>query len=71
MFPIQRVLKFETLGADVVQLQRKLKSLGYLEGRADGFFNKDTVEALKRFQFGKGIKDTGIADRKTLDLLGL
>ena len=71
VFPIQRVLKFETLGADVVQLQRKLKSLGYLEGRADGFFNKDTVEALKRFQFGNGIKDTGIADRKTRDLLGL
>ncbi|MBP2626258.1 MAG: ErfK/YbiS/YcfS/YnhG family protein [Firmicutes bacterium] len=71
VFPIQRVLKFETLGADVVQLQRKLRTLGYLEGRADGFFNKDTEEALKRFQHGKGLKANGIADRKTLDLLGL
>ena len=71
IFPIQRILKFETLGADVVQLQRKLRSLGYLDGRADGFFNKDTEEALKRFQHGKGLKVTGIADRKTLDLLGL
>ena len=71
VFPIQRVLKFETLGADVVQLQRKLRSLGYLEGRADGFFNKDTEEALKRFQHGNGLKATGIADRKTLDCLDL
>lgn len=71
IFPIQRVLKFESLGADVVQLQRKLRSLGYLEGRADGFFNKDTEEALKRFQHGNGLKANGIADRKTLDLLDL
>ena len=70
-FPIQRVLKFENVGADVVQLQRKLKSLGYLEGAADGFFNKDTEEALKRFQHGKGLRVTGIGDRKTLDLLGI
>ncbi|MBC8014416.1 MAG: L,D-transpeptidase family protein [Sporomusaceae bacterium] len=70
-FSIKRVLKFETIGADVVQLQRKLRSLGYLEGRADGFFNKDTEVALKRFQHDKGLKATGITDRKTLDLLGL
>jgi len=71
IFPIQRVLRTDMLGADVVQLQRKLRSLGYLEGRADGFFNKDTEEALKRFQHGKGLKTSGIADRKSLDLLGL
>ena len=70
-FPIQRILKVETMGADVVQLQRKLRSLGYLEGRADGFFNQDTEVALKRFQHSKGLKITGIADRKTLDLLDL
>lgn len=69
--PIERVLKLDTTGADVVQLQRKLKNLGYLEGRADGFFNNDTMMALKRFQHDKGVKTTGIADRKTLDLLGL
>lgn len=69
--PIQRSLKMETIGADVVQLQRKLRTLGYLEGRADGFFNHDTEVALKRFQHSKGLKVTGIADRKTLDLLDL
>lgn len=71
MLPINRVLKLETIGADVVELQRKLRNLGYLEGRADGFFNNDTEVALKRFQHDKGLKATGIADRRTLDILGL
>ncbi len=69
--PIHRELKRETIGQDVVQLQRKLRGLGYLEGRADGFFNNDTEVALKRFQHDKGLKATGITDRKTLDLLGI
>jgi hypothetical protein len=68
---IQRLLKYESTGDDVVRLQRKLRKLGYFEGRADGIFNKDTEVALKRFQHDIGIKITGIADRKTIDLLGL
>ena len=42
-----RTLKYESVGADVVQLQVKLRKLGYLEGRADGFFNRDTEMAVK------------------------
>lgn len=68
---IQRTLSSQSMGTDVVQLQIKLRSLGYLEGRADGFFNKDTEEAVKRLQKDKGLKPTGVVDRKTLDLLGL
>lgn len=67
----QRVLKYETTGADVVQLQVKLKKIGYLEGRADGFFNRDTEEAVKRFQHDRGLKANGIADKKIIELLGL
>lgn len=70
-FRIQRSLKLEISGADVVQLQRKLSSLGYLEGRADGFFNRDTELAVKRFQHDRGLKVTGVVDRETLNLLGL
>lgn len=71
VFHVQRVLVYETTGPDVVQLQVKLRKLGYLEGRADGFFNKDTEMAVKRFQHDRGIKATGSADQKTLELLGL
>lgn len=67
----QRVLKYEATGADVVQLQVKLKKLGYLEGRADGFFNRDTEEAVKRYQHDRGLKANGIADKKVIELLGL
>ncbi|BBB91952.1 MAG TPA: L,D-transpeptidase family protein [Methylomusa anaerophila] len=68
---IRRALKYGITGADVVQLQRKLRDLGYLESGADGFFSRETETALKRFQHDKGLNPTGIADRKTLDLLGL
>jgi hypothetical protein len=68
-FRIGRTLSYETLGADVVQLQRKLREIGYFEGRADGFFDKETELAVKRFQYDKGLKSTGIADMKTLELL--
>lgn len=71
VIPMERVLKYETTGTDVVQLQVKLKKLGYLEGRADGFFNRDTEEAVKRYQHDQGVKVNGIVDRKILDLLGL
>jgi hypothetical protein len=70
-FRMQRALKYEDLGADVVQLQMKLKKVGYLEGRADGFFNRDTEEAVKRFQHDNSLKKNGIADQKVLELLGL
>lgn len=68
---VQRQLKYSDTGSDVVLLQRRLQKLGYLEGRADGFFNRDTEEAVKRFQFHGGLKPSGIVDRKTLDFLGL
>lgn len=68
---ICRTLKYEDYGSDVVQLQQKLKKLGYLEGRADGFFNKDTEISLKRFQHDHSIKPSGVVDDKTCELLGL
>jgi hypothetical protein len=71
VLPMQRVLKYEAIGADVVQLQVKLKRIGYLEGRADGFFNRDTEEAVKRFQHDRGLKANGIADKEIMELLGL
>lgn len=69
--PIRRVLKIQSMGTDVHRLQVKLRELGYLEGRADGYFNKDTEEAVKKFQFNNGLKATGVADRKTINLLRL
>lgn len=69
--PIARMLKYANSGPDVVLLQARLRKLGYYEGRADGLFNRDVEMAVKRFQHDKKLKTTGIADRKTLDQLGL
>lgn len=68
---IQRALSYAIHGADVVQLQRRLRENGYFEGRADGFFDRDTELAVKRFQYDHGLKPTGIADKKTIEKLGL
>lgn len=68
---IQRNLKLQAMGMDVVHLQMKLRELGYFEGRADGFFGGDTDVAVKRFQHDKNYKATGVVDKKTRQLLGL
>jgi hypothetical protein len=68
---IQRQLKINLMGPDVVKLQLRLRNLGYLEERADGFFNKETETAVKRFQYDNGLKPTGVVDKKTLNLLNL
>jgi len=68
---VERTLRYTSSGPDVVLLQMRLRKNGYYEGRADGLFNRDVEEALKRFQHDKGFKPTGAADRKTLEKLGL
>jgi hypothetical protein len=68
---VGRVLKYANSGPDVVLLQKQLRQRGYYEGRADGLFSRDVEVALKRFQHDQKQKPTGVADRKTLNLLGL
>ncbi len=68
---IGRQLKYANSGPDVALLQVKLRQLGYYEGRADGLYSRDVETAVKRFQHDKGQKPSGIADRRTLNLLGL
>lgn len=68
---IKRTLAYSKSGPDVVQLQMKLRQLGYLEGRADGLFSRETETAVKRFQHDKNLNVTGVVDQKTLNMLGL
>lgn len=68
---IGRTLQYSSSGPDVVQVQMKLRKEGYFEGRADGLYSRDVETAVKRLQHDKGLKPTGVMDRKTLNLLGL
>lgn len=54
-------------GAKVVELQRRLKSLGYELGRGeiDGLMGPSTTDAVKKFQQDRGIDATGVADAQT------
>ncbi|WP_425059961.1 hypothetical protein SCACP_05950 [Sporomusa carbonis] len=68
---VQRVLRRNSVGPDVVVLQLKLIELGYFQERAKGTFGKETEAALRAFQRDKRLPETGIADDKTLKMLNI
>jgi peptidoglycan hydrolase-like protein with peptidoglycan-binding domain len=64
-----RELRFGDRGADVANLQRRLKHLGYFNTHPTGSFREITLHAVKYFQRINGLRVTGVADRQTLALL--
>ena len=68
--PSGRQLQFGDGGDEVVDLQRRLKNLGYFDGTATGHFGSQTREAVRRFQQGNRLSATGIANVRTLNALG-
>jgi hypothetical protein len=68
---IQRVLKYQTTGADVVVLQIKLKEMGYLHERADGIYGRATEEAVRKYQQDKGLEVTGVVNKAVVEMLGV
>ncbi len=69
--PITTVLQLESQGVEVVDLQRRLKALGYLPAAkaADGYFGLDTRQAVIDFQQKHRLPANGIADQTTQELL--
>ena len=62
-------LKKGMTGTEVAAMQQRLIDLGYLSGKADGNFGRDTFEAVYAFQKQNGLKRDGIAGSATLSLL--
>lgn len=58
-------------GAQVRQVQKKLKQWGYLDGAVDGVFGKATYDAVVRFQKKNGLAADGVAGEKTLAAMGI
>lgn len=54
---------------EVLNLQNRLYTLGYLSGDRDGVFGSKTQTAVKMFQETAGITPTGIADNNTQQAL--
>lgn len=64
-----KTLKKGDMSDAVVGMQKKLISLGYLDGKADGQFGIKTYQALKSFQKANNLTADGIAGAKTLAAL--
>ncbi len=63
------VLKLNSQGPKVSQMQRDLKQLGYYYAEITGNFGEKTEAAVKKFQKDKGLPADGVAGKKTLDTI--
>lgn len=59
------------LGTEVIEIQSRLKEIGYYEGEISGVYDVMTTEAVRRFQEDKGVDASGNSNPETLYLLGL
>lgn len=62
-------LKLDMNSEAVRNLQVILKGLGYSPGREDGFFSQETKQAVQAFQADHQLKETGIVDEQTAQLM--
>ncbi|USB32805.1 S41 family peptidase [Paenibacillus sp. YPG26] len=65
----EKTLKFDMNNEDVKSAQVMLDGLGYAPGRKDGYFDAQTVNAVKSFQESSKLAATGEIDAKTADAL--
>ena len=68
---IDVVSQYGSQSDEVTQIQTRLKSWGYFSGPVTGYYGSQTTEAIKKFQQTHGLSATGVADEKTLELIGL
>jgi peptidoglycan hydrolase-like protein with peptidoglycan-binding domain len=62
---------FRATKEQIEQAQRMLKEKGYYTGEVTGKLDKDTREAIKRFQEASGLKKTGTLNAETLEKMGI
>lgn len=56
-----QVLQQGAVGDDVIELQSRLKHIGFYNGKIDGVFGWGTYWALRNFQYEFGLKIDGVA----------
>ena len=67
--PTPLMLHENSHGEEVQLMQERLIVLGYLTGKADGYFGPKTGKAVTAFQEANGLKADGYAGPLTLDKL--
>lgn len=63
--------KIGSRGAEVRNIQQRLKDWGYYKGSVDGIYGTATRNAVIKFQKKHGITADGVCGPKTLSLIGL
>lgn len=69
LFPAGAAIEYGDRGSTVLQAQRLLIARGYMAGSADGIYGRQMEQAVKRFQKEQGLPESGVVDRRTLQVL--
>lgn len=64
------VIKIGDHGPDVLEVQRALKRLGYINWTPDGFWGQGTEKAVKQFRQDNALSGQNVVDDKVYRLLG-
>lgn len=64
-----QVIHQGAVGEDVIELQARLKYIGFYNGKIDGVFGWSTYWALRNFQYEFGMPIDGMAGPKTKEML--
>ena len=68
--PVYKTLRLGDQGDEVMKMQLRLKKLGYVrQTSCTGYYGEYTQKIIKMFQRKAGLKATGTADQKTLEVL--
>lgn len=59
------------VGIEIIELQDRLRGLGYNPGSIDGIFGGQTRQAISALQKANGMPGSGVIGPKTLGLLGI
>lgn len=62
-------LELSKMSPEVENAEKMLKALGYNPGKADGYFDENTVTAVKKFQKDHDLKETGVIQGDTTNKL--
>lgn len=64
-----QVIQHGAIGEDVIELQARLKHIGFYNGKIDGVFGWGTYWALRNFQYEFGMEIDGLGGKTTKDKL--
>ena len=64
-----QVIQQGAIGEDVIELQARLKHIGFYTGKVDGVFGWSTYWALRNFQYEFGMEIDGMAGAQTKEKL--